>query len=124
MRIGAVLAGAAALALAGDYGAAGEAPVAHLVAIQAVAFEPASITVSAGERVTWVNKDPFPHTVTAAGTFDSHSIAAGGTWTYVARKAGVYAYICSLHPTMKGTLQVVNTQSSSGRADAQAIQSR
>jgi plastocyanin len=41
-----------------------------------------------------------------AGSFDSHSIAAGGTWRFVANKTGVYDYICTLHPNMKGTLKV------------------
>ena len=50
----------------------------------------------------WINKDPFPHTVTAAGAFDSHPIAAGRSWKYKARRAGEFSYICTLHPTMKG----------------------
>jgi plastocyanin len=49
---------------------------------------------------------PFPHTVTAKGVFDSHSIAAGASWRFVARKPGVYDYICTLHPNMNGTLKV------------------
>jgi len=69
-------------------------------------YEPALITVKKGDSVTWVNKDPFPHTVTAAGEFDSRSIAADGKWTYRATKAGEFAYICTLHPNMKGTLKV------------------
>lgn len=56
--------------------------------------------------MVWANRDPFPHTVTAAGVFDSHSIATGSSWKYVARKAGDYAYICTLHPNMKGMLRV------------------
>ena len=59
-----------------------------------------------GDTVVWINKDPFPHTVTAKGVFDSHAMAAGRSWTYTARKAGEFAYICTLHPTMKGTLKV------------------
>ncbi|MGH8180055.1 MAG: plastocyanin/azurin family copper-binding protein, partial [Steroidobacteraceae bacterium] len=49
-------------------------------------FNPQTLTVQRGDRVTWINKDLFPHTVTAAGKFDSHPIPAGGSWTYVARK--------------------------------------
>jgi plastocyanin len=108
--MGAVLFASAALAAAAHDGFPGEAPVAHTIVIQAVAFEPASLTVRTGERVTWINKDPFPHTVTAVSTFDSHSIAAGGSWSYVPRKAGVFAYACTLHPNMQGTLQVVSRQ--------------
>ena len=81
-------------------------PVVHTVAIDGVRFEPEALTVKRGDTVVWVNKDPFPHTVTAAGAFDSHSIAAGASWRYVARKAGEYAYTCTLHPNMKGTLKV------------------
>ena len=69
-------------------------------------YEPETVTVKRGETVAWVNKDPFPHTVTAKGAFDSREIAAGKTWKFTPRKAGEYAYICTLHPTMKGTLIV------------------
>jgi plastocyanin len=98
--------GAAALLFLAHDGRGGGTPSAHIVVIQGVAFEPASLTVNRGERVKWINNDPFPHTVTARGAFDSHRIAAGATWTYVAHKAGVYAYTCTLHPNMKGLLQV------------------
>jgi len=78
----------------------------HTVAIDGVKYVPETITVKRGDSVTWVNHDPFPHTVTAAGAFDSKDIAADGKWTYVARKPGRYDYICTLHPNMKGTLVV------------------
>ena len=88
-------------------GATGAAkPVSHTVAIEGVKYEPEALTVKRGDTVVWVNKDPFPHTVTAAGVFDSHSVRAGGSWKYVARKMGDYTYICTLHPNMKGTLKV------------------
>jgi len=70
-------------------------------------FTPATLTVSKGERVVWVNKDLFPHTATADDkTFDSKEIAANASWTYVAAKAGEYPYGCTLHPTMKSKLIV------------------
>jgi plastocyanin len=79
----------------------------HAVAIDGTAYAPAEIVVRRGDAVTWTNKDPFPHTVTARdGSFDSKSIAAGKSWRYVARKAGTFAYYCTLHPTMSGTLKV------------------
>lgn len=76
------------------------------MAIDGSSYGPASITVRRGDTVSWVNNDPFPHTVTAAGTFDSKSIAANGKWIYRATKAGEFPYICTLHPNMKGTLKV------------------
>jgi plastocyanin len=81
-------------------------PATHAVIIEGVKYEPEALTVKRGDTVVWVNKDPFPHTVTAAGAFDSHGIAAGVSWKYVVRKAGEYAYACTLHPNMKGTLKV------------------
>ena len=78
----------------------------HIVIIESMRFNPQTLTVQRGDRVTWINKDLFPHTVTAPGKFDSHPIAAGGSWTYVARKAGEYDYVCSLHVTMKGKIEV------------------
>jgi plastocyanin len=87
---------------------AGESPHAqHTVAIEAMRFDPQQLTVKAGDTVVWVNHDPFPHTVSATGKqFDSHDIAAGASWKYVAGKTGTFAYVCSLHPNMPGTLQV------------------
>ncbi len=81
-------------------------PVTHVIVIQAVAYQPATVVVRRGDRVKWINKDPFPHTVTVPGVLDSHSIAAGASWTYVARKSGTLDYACTLHPNMKGELQV------------------
>jgi plastocyanin len=79
----------------------------HTVVIENMQFNPAQLSVHRGDRIVWVNKDLFPHTVTATNkTFDSGSIAAGGSWTYVARSSGEFAYGCTFHPTMKGTVKV------------------
>jgi plastocyanin len=77
------------------------------VVIENMQDSPAQLRVRRGERIVWVNKDLFPHTVTAtARAFDSGSIAANSSWTYVPRKAGVYAYGCTFHPSMKGSIEV------------------
>jgi plastocyanin len=87
--------------------AAAGAGHAHIVTIEGMRFSPQFLRVRRGDRITWINEDPFPHTVTAAdGEFDSHPIAAGGSWSYVARKPGEYAYMCTLHLDMKGRFQV------------------
>ena len=62
--------------------------------------------VRRGDSVEWINKDPFPHTVTCAGVFDSQSIAEGARWTYRADRRGRFAYTCTFHPNMNGTLVV------------------
>jgi plastocyanin len=90
---------------AGAGPAAAPPPAAHTVVMEAVAFQPDVLRVRVGETVTWVNRDPFPHTATSPA-FDSGPIPAGGAWTYTPRAAGVFPYVCTLHPTMKGTLRV------------------
>ena len=99
------LAGAAGLWFAASGVAAGPSAK-QTVAIEGTSYKPSTITVKKGESVTWVNKDPFPHTVTSAGAFDSKSIAANGKWTFRTTKAGEFPYICTLHPNMKGTIKV------------------
>jgi len=79
----------------------------HTVTIDAMKYLPDRLTVRAGETVVWVNKDLFPHTVTEVnGRFDSHEIKPNASWRYVAKKTGDFAYVCTLHPSMKGALLV------------------
>ena len=102
-RFAAGLAAAALCVAATDVEARGAV---HTVVIEGVRYSPASITVKRGDTVVWVNKDPFPHTVTSRGSFDSKDIPGDGEWKYVARKAGTYDYVCTYHPNMKGRLKV------------------
>ena len=79
----------------------------HTVTIEGTAFNPADLTVSAGDTVIWVNKDFYPHTATSKkGGFDSDDIAPEKSWKYVAKKKGDFPYNCSIHPSMKATLHV------------------
>lgn len=109
LRLALALVCAGALLPGGEAFAAGAAagkPATHRVVIDGLKYEPETLTVKRGDTVIWTNKDPFPHTVTAPGKFDSHDIAAEGSWKFVARTAGEYAYICTLHQNMKGVLRV------------------
>lgn len=100
------LAFAAGMALgAGPVLAAG-GPVTHTIVMQATSYAPQALTVKRGDTVVWINKDPFPHTVTATHGFDSKSIAADASWTYRATEVGTFPYTCTFHPNMKGTLRV------------------
>lgn len=103
---GALLPSVAVFAAGAAAGASAGKPVTHRVVIEGLKNDPETLTVKRGDTVIWTNKDPFPHTVTAPGKFDSHDIAPNGSWKYVARTAGEYAYICTLHPNMKGVLRV------------------
>ena len=79
----------------------------HTVTIEAMKYSPEHLTVHAGDTVVWINKDLFPHTVTdVSKRFDSHEIKPNASWRYVAKARGEFAYVCTLHPTMKGALVV------------------
>jgi plastocyanin len=79
----------------------------YMVTIEGLRFNPATLAVTSGDRIVWINKDPFPHTVTAnAKSFDSQNLAADSSWGYVTRIPGEYAYGCTYHPSMKAILIV------------------
>jgi plastocyanin len=105
-RLGGMTAMVLGMAACGGISLTAFAANTHTIAMDGTRFIPETLTVQRGDRVVWVNKDPFPHTATAKGTFDSGSIAAGHSWSYVAHKPGEFAYVCTLHPGMKGTLLV------------------
>ena len=101
----------AAVFVSSDVGGAEAQPPAkgavHTVVIENMQYNPPQLRVHRGDRIVWVNKDLFPHTVTAAAhAYDSGSIAANASWSYVASKAGEYPYGCTFHPTMKAILEV------------------
>jgi plastocyanin len=99
--------GTRAIGLALACACAGPAVAArHVISIDGMQFAPASLTVRRGDSVVWVNRDPVPHTATAAGGFDSKAIEPGKSWTYVAARRGRFAYLCTFHPTMTATLVV------------------
>ena len=68
-------------------------------------FIPDRVEVAVGERITWVNRDFVPHTVTGKG-IESGELAELKTFSFVAKAPGEVPYICRLHPVMKGTIVV------------------
>lgn len=80
----------------------------YLINISNNAFSPSSLSVPVGSTVTWKNEDPYAHTVTMSGKggFDSGNLDSGKTFSNTFSKAGTYTYICSIHPSMTGTITV------------------
>jgi plastocyanin len=95
---------------AGGGGGGGAAGATASVAIQSYAFNPTPDTVLINTTVTWTNKDPETHTVTAdggsSGTWDSGNLVTGSAFTYKFQVRGKYTYHCAIHPTMSGTILV------------------
>lgn len=69
-----------------------------------------TLTVTAGEKVTVVDKDSAAHTLTSKGSpkFDTGNVAgSGGTGTFIAPSTpGKYQFGCTYHANMAGTLTV------------------
>jgi plastocyanin len=79
------------------------------VTIDGFAFAPATLTVSAGTTVTWINRDEEPHTVAASdGSFHSPGMGTGASFTHTFATAGTFDYVCSIHPMMRGTVVVTS----------------
>lgn len=89
-------------------GAGGSTPAAEArVRIEDFAFSPESLTVAAGTRVTWVNRDTAPHTATDNDKrFNSGALDTGDEFSFVFKDKGDYAYYCALHPQMRGRVKV------------------
>ena len=80
-------------------------------------YDPATLTVKKGDKITVTNKDTLPHTVTSgtgpsdpnsAKQFDTSIIEAGATADIETTNmaAGEYPFHCSVHPYMMGKLVV------------------
>ncbi|HEX2166386.1 MAG TPA: cupredoxin family copper-binding protein [Longimicrobiales bacterium] len=82
-------------------------PTRHVVEIRNFGFEPGTLHVAVGDTVVWTNRDVVPHTATARDdAWDSGALATGATWTYVADAVGEGSYICTIHPSMVGWIEV------------------
>jgi plastocyanin len=89
----------------------------HAVTIANFAFSPSSITVKAGDSVTWTNNDGTTHTATAdGGSFDTGDIGGGSTASVTFKTPGTFAYHCAIHSTMHGTIVVAAAASPTPRA--------
>ena len=76
-------------------------------------YTPASITINAGDTVTWNNADTAAHTVTGgspadgpSGVFDSSLVMAGADYAFTFNDKGSYKYFCMVHPWMTGSVTV------------------
>jgi plastocyanin len=85
------------------------APV--VVHIKNFAYDAATVTIKPGDTVQFVNDDSTPHTVTATDkSFDSGNMDQNAKWSHTFKDPGTYAYICTYHTYMKGTVVVKAAQ--------------
>lgn len=108
-----VLIGLAILAVAGPYKMAthdnkkaGGSSAGSVVRMAGLRFSPSSVVVAPGATVTFVNDDVAPHTVTARdGSVESGTLKPG-TGTFQLTVAGRLDYVCRIHPSMTGKIEI------------------
>lgn len=77
------------------------------VSVEGFAFNPADITATVGQTITFTNGDSAPHTATLDdGSCTTPNIATGASEGLTFNAAGTYPFHCSVHPDMKGTITV------------------
>jgi plastocyanin len=78
------------------------------IEIKDFAFNPQTITVKSGEKVTWINRDEEPHTIVSVEKQFKKSTAldTDQEFTITAGAPGTYNYFCSVHPKMTGTIVI------------------
>ena len=76
-------------------------------------YIPKTVSINAGDTVSWSNDDTAAHTVTGgsaadgpSGMFDSSLLIAGGTFEQTFDASGTLDYYCMVHPWMTGSIQV------------------
>ncbi len=92
------------------FAAAAEAggPAGPQSTISARVYTPATITVAAGQTITWHNETIGPHTVTSTtGLFNSERIESGTSFSLRFANPGTFDYYCTVHPFMKGVVTVL-----------------
>ena len=91
-----------------EKGASADDAKTNQIVIKDFHFTPQTLTVKAGEKITWINRDEEPHTVVSvekqfkkSGPLDTDQ-----EFTITAGAPGTYTYFCSVHPKMTGTIIV------------------
>jgi amicyanin len=83
-------------------------PSSYDIQIKNFAFTPATLTIKAGDTVTWTNKDSMAHTVTSdsGSELDSSSLVQGASYSHTFNTPGEYDYHCAVHPSMTAKIIV------------------
>ena len=76
------------------------------VNIASFAFMPAKISAAVGKALTFFNGDDTPHQISVSGGPRTPVFLRGQKASLTFGKPGEYSYICGLHPSMKGVIEV------------------
>ncbi len=95
--------------------------VAHVSASATVSmgdnfYSPASVSIAAGDTVTWNNNGQAPHSATADnGSFDTGVFNSGQSRSETFNSAGTFTYFCTIHANMHGSVRVIAAASGGGK---------
>jgi plastocyanin len=82
-------------------------PESGTITIHNFMFNPMSLVVPVGATVSWKNLDGEPHTIRSVDdTFRSGALDQNDSFSFKFDKAGIYKYVCSIHPQMIATIVV------------------
>ncbi|MGH8951670.1 MAG: cupredoxin domain-containing protein [Acidimicrobiia bacterium] len=72
------------------------------------AYSPDTVTVAVGTTVTWENAETgIGHTATSdEDVWTSGTLNEGDEFSFTFDEAGTFAYFCTIHPDMTGTIVV------------------
>jgi len=91
------------VAILGKVACAAEAEI----VIDNFTFAPTPLKVKIGTSVSWVNHDDIPHSIVCPDLkMKSHPLDTDDSFAYKFERAGMYEYICGLHPHMHGQVVV------------------
>ncbi len=79
-----------------------------IINIENFSFSPLTVTIKKGTKITWVNNDNAPHTVTSTsdGLLNSPTLAKGESFSFVFDNVGSTKYYCNFHKSMQGIIVV------------------
>jgi plastocyanin len=70
-------------------------------------FSAATVTVPIGGAVTWLFQDSVPHdSESTQGFWSSGTQSRGDTFAHTFGSSGAYPYLCTIHPSMRGVVNV------------------
>ncbi len=78
------------------------------VDIKNFSFNPSTLNIKTGTKVTWVNDDSVAHTVTSdsGNLLNSGTISPGQSFSFTFSSTGSTNYHCTVHPMMKASVIV------------------
>jgi|GEM_PF-3770433 len=102
-------------------------PANSSISSSGLTFSPSTIQVVIGvnNTVEWINMDgPMNDITSDTGSFETSLISHGHAWEYLFDKTGTYQYHSAIHPWLKGTVIVVENNTSTQQISNSDLQTK